>query len=39
MGIGLSLCQSIVASHGGALKLDSARDPTVFRITLPVRCL
>ena len=36
MGVGLSLCRSIVESHGGSLKLASARDPTVFRVTLPV---
>lgn len=35
MGVGLSLCHSIVESHGGSLELTSAHNPTVFRITLP----
>lgn len=38
MGIGLSLCRSIVESHGGQLELASACDPTVFRIALPASC-
>lgn len=35
MGIGLSLCRSIVESHGGSLQLVSPRGPTTFRVTLP----
>ena len=35
MGIGLSLCRSIIESHAGCLELASRRNPTMFRITLP----
>jgi len=37
-GLGLSLCQGIVESHGGVLKLEDAPGGgTVFRIELPVQ--
>jgi PAS domain S-box-containing protein len=38
VGIGLSICRSIIDAHGGRLSAE-AREPrgTVFRITLPVR--
>jgi signal transduction histidine kinase len=35
MGIGLSLCRSIIESHDGRLELASNGNPTMFRITLP----
>lgn len=38
MGIGLTLCRSIVTSHGGTIEPDiSFRDGARFRITLPVQ--
>lgn len=37
MGIGLTLCRSIVTSHGGTIEPDmSFRDGARFRITLPL---
>jgi two-component system sensor kinase FixL len=38
MGIGLTLCRSIVSSHGGTIEPDmSFRDGARFRITLPLQ--
>ena len=38
MGIGLSLCQSIVKAHGGTLEVsDNTPHGTVFTFTLPVK--
>ena len=37
MGIGLSVCLSIVKAHGGAMSADNAPEGgAVFRFTLPV---
>jgi two-component system NtrC family sensor kinase len=35
-GLGLSVCQSIIAAHGGTLTVESAVGRgTTFRVTLP----
>jgi two-component system, LuxR family, sensor kinase FixL len=40
MGIGLTLCRSIVTSHGGTIEPDmSFRDGARFRITLPLQAV
>ena len=40
MGLGLSLCRTVVEQHGGALMFESNRPRgTVFRFTLPVAWL
>ena len=37
LGLGLSLCQSIVAAHGGTISVgDCVPHGTVFRFTLPI---
>ena len=36
LGIGLSLCRSIVEAHGGTLSIDSGRDGATVSILLPV---
>ena len=36
LGVGLSLCRSIVVSHGGKLTVDGGPDGAVVRFTLPV---
>ena len=35
MGIGLSICRSIIESHGGRLEFDRIRGGALFRFTLP----
>jgi two-component system nitrogen regulation sensor histidine kinase GlnL len=38
MGVGLSICRSIVQSHGGELKAEpNPSGGTVFRFTLPLQ--
>jgi signal transduction histidine kinase len=38
MGIGLTLCRSIVTSHGGTIEPDTSfRDGARFRVTLPLQ--
>jgi two-component system sensor histidine kinase DctS len=34
MGLGLSLCRTVVEQHGGALDFDTAASGTRFRFTL-----
>ncbi len=36
LGIGLSLCKSIVEAHGGKLSLDAGAQGGAIRFTLPV---
>ena len=36
LGVGLSLCRSIVESHAGRLMIGGGADGAVVRITLPV---
>jgi signal transduction histidine kinase len=37
MGLGLSICRSIIEAHGGALRVSSASPfGTVFHLTLPI---
>jgi two-component system sensor kinase FixL len=36
LGIGLSLCKSIIEAHGGLLKLESGTQGAVVRFTLPI---
>jgi two-component system sensor histidine kinase DctS len=38
MGLGLSLCRTVVEQHGGHLEFEAlAPKGTVFRFTLPVK--
>lgn len=36
LGLGLSLCRSIVESHGGQMLLESGADGAIVRFTIPV---
>jgi two-component system, LuxR family, sensor kinase FixL len=36
MGLGLSICRSIVDSHGGVLSIDSKQPGTTFVFTVPI---
>ncbi|MGN6572349.1 MAG: ATP-binding protein, partial [Pseudolabrys sp.] len=36
LGIGLSLCKSIIEAHGGRLTLEGDRHGAVVRFTLPI---
>jgi two-component system sensor kinase FixL len=36
LGIGLSLCKSIIEAHGGLLKLERGTPGAVVRFTLPI---
>jgi two-component system sensor histidine kinase DctS len=37
MGLGLSLCRTVIEQHGGALSYEAAQPSgTIFRFTLPV---
>lgn len=36
LGIGLSLCKSIIEAHGGLLKLEGGTNGAVVRFTLPI---
>ncbi len=35
LGIGLSICRSVITAHGGTLTLDRGHKNTCFKITLP----
>jgi two-component system sensor kinase FixL len=40
MGIGLAICQSIMAAHGGAIAAANHDDGgAVFRVTVPIAAL
>ena len=36
LGVGLSLCRSIIESHGGKFQIGGGREGAVVRFTLPV---
>lgn len=38
MGIGLSICRTIIEGHGGRITADQGPDGTTFRIVLPSPC-
>jgi two-component system cell cycle sensor histidine kinase/response regulator CckA len=37
MGLGLSICHSIVTAHGGAITVDGQAGRTMFQVKLPLR--
>lgn len=39
MGVGLSICRSIIEAHGGTISVTNVADGTEFRFTLPIVCV
>jgi signal transduction histidine kinase len=37
LGLGLSICETIAAAHGGRIWLEARTDATEFRVTVPFK--